>query len=682
MRPVLVCAAVLAAAGCGNKQASKPQIHVAAAADLARAFGELGPAFEKATGIEPVFTFGSTGLLTKQIEQGAPFDLLAAANVEYADTLIKAGDCNGATKTMYARGRLVVWTPSNVTAPASLAELADPRFARIAIANPEHAPYGVAARTAMQKAGIWNQVEPRMVYGENVQQALQFAQSGNADAAVIALSLSTVTDGGKTLPIDPSMHDPIDQAMVVCKNGGNAEGAKKFAAFVASKEGREIMTRYGFLLPGEQGAAKGAMLAPPAIPEREARGLVAQWLGAQNAGDAGAYAALYASKFTGIKRVGYRTWRFAREAWLADRKKMFRRPMKVAADDVRVRVAGPVAIVDLIQSFEQGAFKDTGPKELLVVRTPDGLRIGREEMLASHSEHAARAPAIAFVVEVDGARYAILDEDARLAGADAWTPVRGDGPLWSFDAVDAAKAPAEALAWKGKPVRVYGKTGATCDGTLGELVRIAVATPHFGTIQEWDGQGGGAPLAPTARAKALAALAPIKLGAKLDAPCDGDWIDLGDGKDGVAFAASAPDAALARTIADALHAIPAWKQIQSDYETSYAGKGDWIDADGGSIEAHVFASPDGKTRYLAAHAHAGTGCGDFEGELTALWLEDARGALTPVGSPGDVPFPRAITDVDHDGAVELLTDTDVFVPQGGGFASVRHLDLHDYDCPC
>jgi molybdate transport system substrate-binding protein len=246
----VMCALLVAA--CGGRNASKSQIHVAAAADLSRAFGELGAAFQKQTGIEPVFTFGSTGLLTKQIEQGAPFDLLAAANVDYADQVAKAGECDAATKTMYARGRLVVWTPASVAPPLKLEDLADPRFARIAIANPEHAPYGVAARAAMQKAGIWTAVEPRMVYGENVQQTLQFAQSGNADAAVIALSLSTVTDGGKALPVDPSLHEPIDQAMIVCKNGGNPDGAKQFEAFVSSPGGREIMTRYGFRLPSEK----------------------------------------------------------------------------------------------------------------------------------------------------------------------------------------------------------------------------------------------------------------------------------------------------------------------------------------------------------------------------------------------------------------------------------------------
>jgi molybdate transport system substrate-binding protein len=234
---------------CSGQRGAPAQIHVAAAADLTRAFGEVATAFKARTGIDAVFTFGSTGLLAKQLAEGAPFDLFAAANITYTDGLIADGTCAADSRILYARGRLVVWTPAAIAAPRRLEDLADPRFGKIAIANPDHAPYGVAAKAALEKLGIWAAVEPRMVYGENVQQALQFAQSGNADAAIIALSLSTITDDGKTLPIDPALHGPIDQALVVCKHGGNASGGAAFAAFVASPEGREIMNRYGFLLP-------------------------------------------------------------------------------------------------------------------------------------------------------------------------------------------------------------------------------------------------------------------------------------------------------------------------------------------------------------------------------------------------------------------------------------------------
>ncbi|HTJ45592.1 MAG TPA: molybdate ABC transporter substrate-binding protein, partial [Kofleriaceae bacterium] len=224
----------------------------AAASDLAFAFKDVGAAFEQKTGVKVVFTFGSTGLLSKQIADGAPFDVFAAANVSYVDDVVKKGACDKGTQSMYARGRIVVWSPEGgaAAAPASLAELADPRFTKIAIANPAHAPYGKAAKQALIKAGVWDTVQPKLVFGENVQQTLQFAQSGNADAAIVALSLATVTKGGKSLAIDDTMFDPIDQALVVCGDGAIAAG-RDFTAFVASEEGRSIMRRYGFLLPGE-----------------------------------------------------------------------------------------------------------------------------------------------------------------------------------------------------------------------------------------------------------------------------------------------------------------------------------------------------------------------------------------------------------------------------------------------
>lgn len=228
-------------------------LRVAAAADLAVAFKEIGAAFERERGDKVVFTFGSTGLLEKQLAEGAPFDLFAAANVSFADDAVRAGVCLADSKTSYARGRIVLWWPkgSTVRPPATLAELADGRFVKIAIANPAHAPYGKAAAEALTRAGIWNQVKSRLVYGENVQQTLQFAQSGNAEVALVAMSLA-VTSDGEWLPIAEGDHAPIDQAMVVCgEDRERLARARAFATFVGSPAGRAIMRHYGFLLPGE-----------------------------------------------------------------------------------------------------------------------------------------------------------------------------------------------------------------------------------------------------------------------------------------------------------------------------------------------------------------------------------------------------------------------------------------------
>ena len=237
-------------AGAGRK--GEP-LRVAAAADLAVAFGEVGAAFEKSSGKKVEFSFGSTGLLAKQIAEGAPYDVLAAANMSYIDDVVRADACDDSTKRLYARGRIVLWAKDKATLPATLEGLRDPKYAKVALANPEHAPYGLAAQQAMTKAGLWTDLKPRAVYGENVQATMMFAQSGNAEIAIVALSLA-VNAGGGYLPIDPELHAPLDQGMVVCKGGsggGKPNEARAFVEFVTSEPGRAIMRKYGFLLPGE-----------------------------------------------------------------------------------------------------------------------------------------------------------------------------------------------------------------------------------------------------------------------------------------------------------------------------------------------------------------------------------------------------------------------------------------------
>lgn len=228
--------------------AETPTLTVAAAADLQRAFQELTPLFERETGARVTLIFGSTGLLAKQAENGAPFDLLFAANESYVVDLEKKGHLLPGTRALYAIGRLVIWTRKDGPRPASLADLAQPSYRRIAIANPEHAPYGAAAREALQKAGIWNAVKSRLVYGENVQQTLQYAQTGNASAALVALSLAVRAEGFYVLVPD-RLHAPIRQGAGILKRCKNAPLARRFLAFVRGAKGQAILRKYGFTFP-------------------------------------------------------------------------------------------------------------------------------------------------------------------------------------------------------------------------------------------------------------------------------------------------------------------------------------------------------------------------------------------------------------------------------------------------
>lgn len=228
---------------------------VSAAADLRFAFKDVGKALEEETGIRVTFNFGSTGQLAQQIEQGAPVDVFAAANVSFLDDLVEKGHIIPDTKALYARGFIVMWTREDSPLRFERVEdVAQPGVRRIAIANPDHAPYGIAAREALQSAGVWEEVQPRLVLGENVSQTLQYAQTGNADVAIVALSLAVAPSvtGGRYERIPRELHQPIDQALGVVSTTQHEQEARVFVQFVNGPIGRPIMERYGFVLPEGQ----------------------------------------------------------------------------------------------------------------------------------------------------------------------------------------------------------------------------------------------------------------------------------------------------------------------------------------------------------------------------------------------------------------------------------------------
>jgi molybdate transport system substrate-binding protein len=249
-------AASLLALSCGRgtpetDETNPNVLYVAAAADLTPAFEEVGRGFEQATGVRIIYNFGSTGTLSKQIENGAPFDIFAAANVEFIDALDKKGLIITDTRAIYARGRITIWMkPDSALRIERLEDLARPEVERVGIANPEHAPYGVAAREALQAVGVWYVVQPKCVFGENVRQTLQYAESGNVNVSIVALSLS-VQSKGRWILIPEELHKPLDQALAVLKRTRREQQARKFIAFINSEQGRPIMRKYGFVLPGE-----------------------------------------------------------------------------------------------------------------------------------------------------------------------------------------------------------------------------------------------------------------------------------------------------------------------------------------------------------------------------------------------------------------------------------------------
>lgn len=236
-------------------QASSPQsganLTVAAAADLQFAFTDIGKLYEQQTGNKVTFVFGSTGQLAQQIENGAPYDMLAAANISYVNDLAAKGLALQDSVALYARGRIVIAVnKQSGVAATTLDDLLANNIKHVAIANPDHAPYGVAAMQALQSAGVWDKLQVKLVYGENVRQTLQYVQSGEAEAGIVALSVANVPEITWTL-VDDALHKPLDQALAVMTSSKQSDLAKQFITFVGSAQGRPIMRQYGFLLPDE-----------------------------------------------------------------------------------------------------------------------------------------------------------------------------------------------------------------------------------------------------------------------------------------------------------------------------------------------------------------------------------------------------------------------------------------------
>ncbi len=210
---------------------------VAAASDLA----PLLPLWQDQFPGKISFTFGSSGMLARQIENGAPFDLFLSADEAQLDTLLKRNKVNPDSRQIYAIGRLALWSKSG-----QFKDLRDlPRAAKISLANPLHAPYGRAAKEALEKAGLWSQLQDQLVLAENVRQAFQFADSGNADVCLVAYSL-VFDRGGVLIPDD--LHRPLRQIGVVVNKSKRRKEAAAFLDFLISAQGRSIFATHGFNL--------------------------------------------------------------------------------------------------------------------------------------------------------------------------------------------------------------------------------------------------------------------------------------------------------------------------------------------------------------------------------------------------------------------------------------------------
>jgi molybdate transport system substrate-binding protein len=245
---ILVCLLFL------TSNAHGQTLRVAAASDLQFAMKDLGSQYEKENGSKVEVSYGSSGNFLLQIENGAPFDIFFSADATYPQKLVESGKAEKESLFIYAQGHLVIWAPVGENlqiGSKGFDALKDSRVIKIAIANPEHAPYGRAAVAALKKAGIYDELKSKLVLGENISQAAQFAESGSAQVGIIALSLTYAESmkAGDLWEVPLELYPPILQAAVIVNSSPNKATAIKFLNYVKSDKGRGLLSKYGFTPP-------------------------------------------------------------------------------------------------------------------------------------------------------------------------------------------------------------------------------------------------------------------------------------------------------------------------------------------------------------------------------------------------------------------------------------------------
>src|SRR6202140_2221649 len=241
----------LLAVACVAQSCVAQEITVAAAADLQFAVQDVAARFQKETGKTVKAIYGSSGNFFQQIQNGAPFDMFFSANLEFLKKLEAAGLIEPGSYYQYARGKIVIWVPneSKIDLTSGMKALLDPSIKKIAVANPQHAPYGQAAVAAMQKEGIYEKVKDKFVLGENISQTASFVVSGAADVGIVALSLAlspNMRDKGRYVDVPPTDYPPIEQACVILASSKSKEAARQFLSFVKTPAIGEILRSYGF----------------------------------------------------------------------------------------------------------------------------------------------------------------------------------------------------------------------------------------------------------------------------------------------------------------------------------------------------------------------------------------------------------------------------------------------------
>jgi molybdate transport system substrate-binding protein len=236
-------------------QTQPTELTVAAAADLGNVLKEVAVNYEKKSGVTVKLSFGASGALTQQIQNGAPFDIFFSADMDFPRQLIAAGEADGPAPYQYAIGKLVLWVPADSPLDVGhkgMSVLLDPSVKKIAIANPQHAPYGRAAVAALKHAGLYDQISDKLVLGENISQAAQFAESGNAQVGFVALAHAaapSMQGKGKYWEVPADYYPPLAQGVVIVSHSQHKKEAADFIDYIKTNEVADLLRKYGFTVP-------------------------------------------------------------------------------------------------------------------------------------------------------------------------------------------------------------------------------------------------------------------------------------------------------------------------------------------------------------------------------------------------------------------------------------------------
>lgn len=425
-------------------------------------------------------------------------------------------------------------------------------------------------------------------------------------------------------------------------------------------------------------AAPAPAPAPPARLETAAvQGVLDAWLEAQNAGNFEAYGAQYAAKFFGVKRSGSREYRYDRDGWLADRHRMFRKPMRVGATDVVIKPASTSAVVRFTQTWASGSYEDVGPKQLVVVKEDGALRVAREEMLSSE------------ILREAGRNESVIEFGwVEKIGEQSWVLI-GDAPddltgppilMAESPTTGAFKVPDEAAGGRvGSSVTLYGPKGQ-CPGRLVEPMVMARIHPHWGQAQFWDDEG----VSDSGKAGEALSMGTEQLWMRFEPTsggCSGRWaVDAGVKPPHVYREDMRILGRVGQLALDEFKQMEGYIAVQRSFEAE-GHTGAWDVYDGASVQVQGFTHPSG-AEVVTVIANAGYGCGDWDGSWWSIWTVrgDKLEQVTDLNRTGVWAYGfDSILDIDQDGVPEVEIDGRVIDSEGEVLIDAS---VPSFDCSC